>query len=189
MVFVVCPLMNISINAEENLTLDERLKLPVNEYMQLPSEFTDFKSRKLYYEENKKDPQTAAELSLFIPGAGHIYAKKWYRAIPMILFQALAIRQLYVSRKTIYAPHPDHATYANNPDQNQHKGEYVSYGKTISKKDLILNLALLGIAKYVEIMDAYHQTQKYNSKLESRLSLKMDIQDTSHIKAGLSYSF
>lgn len=165
-----------------SLTLDERLKLPVDDFLKLPSTFTDIKSRQLYYEKNKKEKWKALSLSYFIPGSGHIYLGHWVFGVALSAFEYYIIYRFIKGESRhvyIYNIHEKPSTIED---------DYILIKESSHERNLILAVAMIFI-KSIELYDVYNIVDKKNNNLKKKLNIYVNIDHNSNLISGLRYKF
>jgi len=119
---------------------------------------TEMRKRLLMYSEMKKEPWVAAELSLLIPSAGHLYTGEWERGF------------LFLGAKTAFL---GVAIFGFLP---QETGELDSNDKPIMKPQNTL-LGAVGAGGFalftlLEFVDSYYAAERYNQVLRLRLGIE-----------------
>ena len=175
-------LLSIITNADD-LKLNDKFKLPINEYLKLPSEFTDLSSREMYYNENKKDPLKSVLLSSFLPGGGLIYLGEWELSIPFIIFESIAIYHLLTPTTTT-------AVYNPLEDPSDKYDDYIGVNNHFERSQVVAALAAFSFVKILELFATYKLTEKYNINLKNKLKPYTSFNiNNSKIETGLSYQF
>lgn len=122
----------------------------------------EMRKRLLMYQEMKKESWVAAELSLLIPSAGHLYTGEWERG-----FLFLGSRAAFAGLMLYgFSTH-------NELDQNPSS---ITYGEEISvaNNTTIAMVAAGGFALFtlLEFVDSYYSAERYNQVLRMRLGIE-----------------
>ncbi len=181
----------LTITNADDFKLNDKFKLPVNEYLKLPSEFTDVTSRKLYYEKNKKNHFIGGALSFLLPGGGQFYMKDWGSAIPVafldgFLMYFLLVGDNFKSELPVNRPNPNWAPGSELPE------DITTIEESFDETGFLIMTSAFIIVKTVNALITKKKVGKYNQDLKTNLNLTLEIKNNNSIltpQLGFNYSF
>ncbi|HNR62850.1 MAG TPA: hypothetical protein PKM99_01925 [Thermotogota bacterium] len=119
---------------------------------------TEMRKRLLMYSEMKKEPWVAAELSLLIPSAGHLYTGEWERGF------------LFLGAKAAFLGVAIFGFLPMDTGDTDEEGEAI----TRSNNTLLGAVGAGGFALFtlLEFVDSYYAAERYNQVLRLRLGIE-----------------
>ncbi|MFP4461564.1 MAG: hypothetical protein ACLFQE_05140 [Thermotogota bacterium] len=139
---------------------------------QLPTMYADpdieMRKRMLMYSDLKKEPWIAAELSLIIPSAGHLYTGEWERG-----FLFLGARATF-GGVGIFGLTQAAAAQAIINDEGSTDDEINNAKSQQSSGTMLGTVGAGGFALFtlLEFVDAYYAAERYNQVLRLRLGIE-----------------
>ncbi len=145
--------------------------IPANE---LPTMYADpdieLRKRMLMYSDMKKEPWIAAELSLIIPSAGHLYTGEWERGFLFLGARAAfgGIGLYGFSMANSKQRELDEGSGALSTDEEAALKAAISQGQMFGG----VGAAGFGLFTLLEFVDSYYAAERYNQVLRLRLGIE-----------------
>jgi hypothetical protein len=119
---------------------------------------TEMRKRLLMYSEMKKESWVAAELSLLIPSAGHLYTGEWERGF------------LFLGAKAAFAGLAIYGFLTHDSGETDDNGDPVY----VSNSPMLGAVGAGGFALFalLEFVDSYYSAERYNQVLRLRLGIE-----------------
>jgi hypothetical protein len=144
------------------------IPVPANE---LPTMYADpdieLRKRMLMYSDMKKEPWIAAELSLIIPSAGHLYTGEWERGF-LFLGARVAFGGVGLYGFSMASSNQRLIDAGEDPSKEPDYKAAISTGQMLGG----VGAAGFGLFTLLEFVDSYYAAERYNQVLRLRLGIE-----------------
>ncbi|HOO33541.1 MAG TPA: hypothetical protein PK466_14475 [Thermotogota bacterium] len=127
----------------------------------------ELRKRMLMYSDMKKEPWIAAELSLIIPSAGHLYTGEWERGF-LFLGARVAFGGVGLYGFSMASANQKLIDEGENPDNDADYKAAISTGQMLGG----VGAAGFGLFTLLEFVDSYYAAERYNQVLRLRLGIE-----------------